>query len=447
MQGAPHPFVRPAVAGSPAGAAIHALDQRLAQVVTAPGAELSGLAVAVSIDGNLAYEGYLGRRHIAEDSQGRDLPVTSDTRFRVASISKLFLALGVMRLAERRLLDLDCDVSDHLGFALRNPSFPERVITPRMLLCHTSSVRDGASYRFPLPATLASGFQPDGAYWEGGSHFAPPVAGIDTSPGKYFSYSNLGYGVLATLVEHISGERFDDYMANHVLQPLGLNATYSPSSLTRIDRDNLAALYRRQCGGVWNPEGPWCAQIDDYRGALPEMPDGIDRYRAGTNGTLFAPNGGLRATARELLEIIHLFLDGARGADTPLLKNTTIRAMFADQWRYDPDRRNGNAAAGAMRAWGLGLHHLTGNPTMPGLLGDQVVAGRSDIQLWGHLGNAYGLLGAMLFDPRRNTGLVYLIGGVSREPAIYTGTYSAFTRWEEQILSAIYATILQSRYA
>ena len=415
------------------------LDSTLKKIVATPGAELAGLAVAVVVDGAIVYEGYQGRRRIVPGDPAQDLSVTPATRFRVASITKTMVALGVMRLVEQGRLDLDADVSDYLGFSLRNPHFPGHAVTLRMLLTHTSSLRDGEVYAFPIGAALADAFRPGSSYWEAGAHFAAPLPGRDLAPGRYFTYCNLGYGVLGTLLECISGERFDAYMARHVLEPLGLGATFNVRSLVRADLDNLATLYRKQCDGVWDSAGPWCAQVDDYGSQPPSPLPGLDDYVIGTNGTLFSPAGGLRASARDLVRLMQCFLDGSRDKDTPVVSAATIRAMLTEQWRYSAAANNGAPYDGLMRAFGLGLHHLTGSTGDAGGPGDRMVAGRSDLQWWGHMGDAYGLLSAMLFDPARNRGLVYIISGVARDPETYKGEYSAFYRWEEQIQSAIFA--------
>ncbi|MEG2942362.1 MAG: serine hydrolase, partial [Thermomonas sp.] len=72
--------------------------------------------------------------------------ISVDDPVRIASISKLVLSIGVMRLVEDGKLDLDADVSDTLGWKLRNPSFPDKKLTLRLLLSHTSSLTDGAGY-------------------------------------------------------------------------------------------------------------------------------------------------------------------------------------------------------------------------------------------------------------------------------------------------------------
>jgi CubicO group peptidase (beta-lactamase class C family) len=413
------------------------LDATLAQIAATPGAELAGLAVAVAAEGAVVYEGYFGHRRIAA-APARSLPVTPATRFRVASITKTTVALGVMRLVEQGRLDLDVDVSGYLGFPLRNPHYPGDAITPRQLLAHTASLRDGEVYAFPLGAALADAFRPGAAYWEAGAHFAAPQPGLDLAPGRYFTYCNLGYGVLGTVIECISGERFDRYMARYVLEPLGLGGAFDVRSLAPVDLDNLATLYRKECAGVWDADGPWCAQVDDYGGQPPPLP-GLDGYVIGTNGTLFSPAGGLRASLRELVQLQQWLLAGARGEDTPVVSAETIRAMLTEQWRYSAAANNGEPYGGLMRAFGLGLHHLTGSAGDAGGPGDRMVAGRSDLRWWGHMGDAYGLLSAMLCDPVRQTGIVYIISGVARDPETYKGEYSAFYRWEEQIQTAIAA--------
>src|SRR5207248_8324268 len=82
---------------------------------------------------------------IADPQSGRR--VTADDPVRVASVSKMVVAIGVMKLVEAGKLDLTSDVSRWLGWSLRNPSFPGRPITLRMLLSHTGSVRE----RTPAP--------------------------------------------------------------------------------------------------------------------------------------------------------------------------------------------------------------------------------------------------------------------------------------------------------
>ncbi len=72
-------------------------------------------------------------------------PVTEATLFRVGSISKMVTAMGVMRLAEDGQTSLDADLSDLLGYPVRNPRYPDESVTLRQVMCHTAGLRDGAA--------------------------------------------------------------------------------------------------------------------------------------------------------------------------------------------------------------------------------------------------------------------------------------------------------------
>lgn len=94
-----------------------------------------------------------------------------------------------------------------------------------------------------------------------------------------------------------------------------------------------------------------------------------------------------------------------------------------------------------MRTWGLGVHLLTNAPADAQGPSDRLLSGESS-HLWGHAGDAYGLLGALFFEPQQDIGFIYLIGGVGRDPETYRGVYSAFYRWEEEIQSTIWAHVV-----
>lgn len=109
-----------------------------------------GVGAAVIKNGRLVYENTLGSRYIDNENPQNNLPLTRDTKLRIASISKVFVAAAYMQLAEQGKIDLDADISRYLGFTLRNPNYPDTPITSKMLLSHTSSLRDGEVYTIPL---------------------------------------------------------------------------------------------------------------------------------------------------------------------------------------------------------------------------------------------------------------------------------------------------------
>ena len=444
-------------------APLRALDERCRAVLASPGRPLSGLAVVLIADGEIAWEGYFGARRFAAGApaadaaaEGRvgDLPVDRNTRWRAASISKPAAALGTMRLVEAGLLDLDRDVSDYLGYRLRNPAFPEAPITLRMLLGHTSSLRDAGFYYPPLGTALSELLLPSGRHYGGGEHFAAPgtaAAGPNLRPGAFYEYCNLGYGVLGSVVERVTGERFDMYMKRALFDPLGIDAAYNPCLLSDEAFLGLSPIYRKAPSDseAWDPDGPWHPQIDDYRNGKPAIPVrlpagappglSLENYVPGENGSLFSPQGGMRISAPDLAAIARLFIDGGvartdRGK-VRLLSERSIEAMATPGWTFAGGgataacpEGGGNACFehSPVYATGIGLMRPTGPGGGPAM--------------WGHRGNAYGFLGGMFFDRESRRGCVYMIGGVGADPD-QTRAPSGLSVWEDELGAAIEAAL------
>lgn len=412
--------MEPLFAMPAAPAARQALDAELAAVVNDSALQLASLSVLAIRAGQPVYEGAFGRRYIGNGTLP-DKPATPDTLYRIASISKMMTTLGLMRLVEAGRVDLDADVSGYLGFRLRNPHFPDRPITLRSLLTHRSSLRDEAGYSWPLATSLKDVLLPGD----------PKTFSSRAGPGDYFTYCNLGWGVIGTAMEGITGERFDLLMGRLLLQPLGITAGYNPSLLPPAALDRLATLYRKRTTDteVWNPQGPWIAQVDDYSSKPPSPPAGIATYVPGTNATPFSPTGGLRISARDMGVVMRMLMNGGVHEGRRLFERATLERMLARQWTHDGS--NGDSLGGFFNAWGLG------NAQFPDRPGMGLVEG-GGFEAVGHLGDAYGLRSVFAFDPVRANGLVVLAGGVSSDPELNKGRYSALARYEERILTALY---------
>ena len=100
-------------------------------------AKVPGLAALTIKEGKIFWTGYYGWANIEEKR-----PVTQDTLFQVASISKTVTACIIMQQVEKGELDLDVDINTYLPFKVRNPKHADQPITLRQLLCHTSGIRD-----------------------------------------------------------------------------------------------------------------------------------------------------------------------------------------------------------------------------------------------------------------------------------------------------------------
>jgi CubicO group peptidase (beta-lactamase class C family) len=418
-------------AGPKAGAAGSdaTLDAELAAIADAQACRLASLSVLAIRDGEVRYEQQFGQRFIGPAAT----PANSRTLYRIASISKMMTTFVVMMLVEDGKLALDTDVGKYLGFALRNPHFPERALTLRTLLTHTSSLRDDAGYSWTSDKALKDILVPGASLYGKGEMWAR-----NAPPGAYFTYSNLNWGVIGTVMERVTGERFDRLMKRLLLTPMGLHGGFNPSELSPQDLSNLATLYRKRTidTDIWDPAGPWIAQVDDYSRRPPAAPAGIANYAIGTNATPFSPTGGLRISAHDMGKVMLMLINGGRHEGKQILKPATLARMFERQWTYDGKGGNGDTSNGLFNCWGLG------NQQFP----DRLVEGGGFAGV-GHLGEAYGLMSVFVVDLASRNGMVLLVGGTSSDPELYKGRYSAMPRFEEQILSALHRRAIQGRRA
>ncbi|MDY0747172.1 serine hydrolase domain-containing protein [Paucibacter sp. R3-3] len=409
------------------------LGQELKALVDDPLQPLSGLSVLVQHRGRSVYEAQFGRRWIAPAGSGqKDLPITADTLFRVASLSKLVLGVGAMRLVDAGRLDLDADVSDVLGYRLRNPRFPDQPLTARMFLTHTSSLTDEGGLFVPAGETMQHFLATRERCW------------ADVKPGSFFQYSNLGYGFLAGLLERASGMRFDVFMQQQVLAPLAMQGGYEATQLPPEQLANVATLYRKQgAGEKWNATGPWVAQADDFHAEPPTATPGLDGYLLGSNGSLFGPQGRLRTRVRDLGTIAAMFCAGGTLADsTTFLSKASIAAMTSERWRFDEAAKNGDNLGGRFQAWGTGLQHYIDRSAPH--WGDRLLA-EGGLTAWGHHGFSYGLQSGLMFEPVSQTAVIYVIGGHSADPGANRGRYSSYPAWEEQVHQRLWTRALDDR--
>jgi CubicO group peptidase (beta-lactamase class C family) len=331
---------------------------------------------------------------VADPQSGR--AVTPDDPVRIASVSKLVVAIGVMKLVERRRLDLDADVSDILGYTVEPPGQPSTPVTLRMLLSHTSGLRDhDHHYAIPLGGRLEDVLR-ESRSWDP-EH--PPGSG-------YFTYSNLNFVVAGSVIERATGERFDIWMRREVLDPMRIDAcfnwpTCSDSAVARAVQ--LSA-----------PDG--APVRDNLDGRRPDCPvyvtDGdcdLSRWRLGENGALFAPQGGLRISARGLGRIGRMLLNRGSLDGVRIVSPESVQALLTPVWRFDGS--NGDTDAGFYCTYGLATQTI---PTRARGCDDQPIA--DGIVRVGHAGDAYGLRSGLWLDLDRGTGVAYFLTGLGEDP-------------------------------
>ncbi len=188
---------------------------------------LPSVAAAVVRDGEVIWETAVGT---ADVDAGRE--ATPDTQYRVGSITKTFTATAVMQLRDDGKLELDDTIDRHLGETAYRP-------TVRRLLSHTSGIQR----------------EPPGDVWET-LEFAPAEKVLDVlaeaeqvlPPGTRFHYSNLAFAVLGVLVERLSGMRYDEYLRERILGPLGMERT----SLAPSEPAAVGYLVHPYADSVWD---------------------------------------------------------------------------------------------------------------------------------------------------------------------------------------------------
>ena len=334
---------------------------------------------------------------------GRDFTMAAP--FRVASVTKLLVAELARRLAAEGRIDLDADVAPELGTGFRHPAHPDRAVTLRRLLSHRSGITDPPVYWLAAPGDIRALITP--AIWEAGA-----------TPGESFRYSNFNYGLAATVIEARTGERFDRLFDRHIAAPLGLDIGLNWSGVSRAKRASGFPGLRGQ-------PGDWAVQVDgpDVLGARDPavlIQDGasLSDYRPGRNGTLFSPQGGLRASVDDLLRI---------GRDVILAQPD----LWEPSWVWDGTvREGGPSESGHFVAFGEGVYIYPAERSP--------VPGR---RLVGHHGEAYGIHCGVWAAPDDGSVFVHadlgspadgspLQGGV---PNLTAASADAFAWWRERL--------------
>jgi CubicO group peptidase (beta-lactamase class C family) len=211
--------------------------QRLETAITQAMQEqrIPGFAIGIVKDDRLVYARGFGVMRLGNPNR----PITPETLFHMASITKPFVATALMQLVEQGKVHLDDPVIKHLPyFRLKDPRYKD--ITIRQVVTHTSGMPDVKNYHWDQPE------YDDGA-------LERYVRSLDDKtllwvPGKEFRYSNMAFEVLGDLVAKVSGKSFDDYVGENILQPVGMKS--STLLYKQADHAKLATGYTLTKGNV-----------------------------------------------------------------------------------------------------------------------------------------------------------------------------------------------------
>ncbi len=374
--------------------------------------KLMGLSVVAVCDGRIAGEWYTGLRDLE-----RNLPVNENTKYRIASISKLVMTTAMMKLCDEKRLDLDEDAGTYLGFPLRNPAHPDRPVTVRMLLLHTSSINEGTGYDSFLMDTYNNVSSPP-SFSEllvpGGRYFTENMWRTE-SPGEFYTYCNANFGLAGTIIEKITGERFEEYIQKNLFIPMQISGSYIPEGVADIN--NLAVIYRME-------DGKWTPQTDDFKGVM-SSPRDFSGYIPGTNGAVFSPQGGLRISAAELARIMVLHINKGRNNGNRIVSARSIRLMHREQFICTATNNDEKGVRRGNR--GLSVQ------VIPGDVAGGILPRRS--HMLGHTGSAYGLVSDFFLDPKGKYGFIFITNGIAAGP--HEGSSGSFYTFEEALIKAL----------
>ena len=254
--------------------------------------DIAGATISVVKDGKVLFAKGYG----FADIEKRKPVSPSDTLFRPGSISKLFTWTSIMQLVEQGKLDLDRDVNDYLDFKIP-PAFG-KPITLRNIMTHTPGFEETAKDLFVPTATQ---MRPLDAYIK--AHTPTRIY----PPGTIPAYSNYATAMAGYIVQRVSGKPFEQYVADNILNPLGMHHTTFVQPLP--------------------PE------------LQPLMSNGYVKASLPAKSFEFVqafPAGSVSTSAVDMCNFMIAHLQDGQFGDTRILKPETAKLMHARQWGYDP---------------------------------------------------------------------------------------------------------------
>ncbi len=324
-------------------------------------AKMPGFAIAVVQDGATIYAEGFGARDPA-----KGLPATPDTLFGIGSITKSFVAISILQLAEQGKLDLDDPVSKHIPFELGLPGKP---ITIRHFLSHspgfpslaTSSVllRRGLGEDTGVPMSSAADFF---RYVNGASNE------VLFEPGEHFFYNNAAWRMLGAIIQEVSGMPFHEYVTVNVIRPLGMQRTTFDTDQLFADPDHL--IPHRQ-----GDDGPEATNFP-----YPN-PNNVGDF------SFLSAAGGISSSVNEMTRYVNMLIGLGQYGDARLVPRQAMQEMQTLHIIRDPDGYYGAYGYG----FGLGI--------TPDFLGEKLL---------GHGGSILVSTARMAFIPARNIGVIMM---------------------------------------
>ena len=353
-----------------------------------------GMAVVMVKGDKVVYQKAFGYR----DKDTRE-PLDINDIFRIASISKSFSGISILQLVEAGKMSLEDDVNDILGMKIRNPRYPDIPVTVKMLLSHTSSMTDGGGVDMYRDLTYVDESKTD-------IKTIREKAWLPYPPGKGYKYCNRGLNIIGLIIEKVSGERFDEYVLNHILKPIGVdNAGYN---LDALDSSTFTKLY------IYNKKSDKLVPGKGYvRNNEIKVANGT--YQIGKDGCYWSPTGGMKMSAPNLAKWMMTLRNGGVAPNgNRIISEAGCKKLLAP-----------------VIETGEGTQYCLTTRVEP-----RFIKGKT---LKGHTGSAQGLFSCMYFCPDEDWGFVCICSSGKRESVngIRTIYYQAVNLLYDQYIKPI----------
>jgi CubicO group peptidase (beta-lactamase class C family) len=336
--------------------------------------DFNGFGVALANDKEVLYKNGFGLANIDPKQS-----YTENTIQNIASVSKTFIGLAILKAQELDKLKLDDPINKYMPFKVFNPKFPEIPITIRHLVTHTSSIIDGKAYMektIVLKDThnLANNLKIDISP----THFNPPSAKIsieefltnvlmpngkwylkdgfsEKKPGEIFEYSNVGAALAALVLEKATGIGYDKFTTQYILEALKMTA--SGWNFNSIDFSKYTHTYQNK--------------------TTPYPYYSLNTY----------PDGGMLTTSADMSKYICELLKGFTGNGT-LLNKESYKEYFSPQLKADNFIERDTSEFGDYNIGITMSFGPSGN--------------------FGHFGGDPGLFSVIYFNKEKKTGKFYI---------------------------------------
>lgn len=307
--------------------------------------------------------------------------IDENTYFRTASITKLFIAVLVLKFEEEGLLKIEDSISKYLNYPIENPKFKNCPISIEQILSHTSSIVDSKEYFAAMQEKKP---------------FDKVLEYSNNKPSSKFEYSNLAFGLLEIALENISNKPLDKLLDEYIFSPYNIDACLYPS----LDM-NVADIYR-----IYKPSDRPNYTFDEFRYKQNLEYQNLDKkYR------YLKAAGSIHITLKGISTFAQAMLKSMRAQDGGILSNASVLKLIDQKIKYPKRERR--------------LYHSCSM-----LIVDDIRICPNKI--YGHQGFAYGCVNGIFLDPLNNMYLVSLNSGAMEWR---NGHFSCYT---EDLLNYIY---------